>query len=194
MAATRIKHLPKDEFGRILPNFKASGNKYRILTPEDGIGILRWSILSKMSSVLGYGADVKTQLSNLQKAREIVNSVFKGKGDILELGVHLKAMEDGIRADNEKRYHFAFYTATIFIVREGEDLTTFSDELASAKIDDWNNEGYDAADFFLLVLKEAPNFLNPLPSSSKADGGNNGGGSMENTGSKTAKLSTSPKK
>lgn len=184
MAATRIKHLPKDEMGRILPNFTAGGNKYRILTPEDGIGILRWSILSKMSSVLGYGADVKTQLANLQKAREIVNNVFKGKGDILELGVHLKSMEDGIRSDNDKRYHFAFYTATIFIVREDEDLTTFSDELASAKIDDWNKEGYDAADFFLLVLKEAPNFLNPLPSSSKGEGAKPGVKLTANTESK----------
>jgi hypothetical protein len=187
MATTRIKKLPKDELGRYLPTFTASGNKYRILSPDDGIGIVRWSILSKMSSVLGYGADVKTQLANLQKARAIVNEVFKGRGDILELGVHLKAMEDGIRTDNERRFHFAFYTATIFIVREDEDLTKFSDDLATAKIEDWNNEGYDAADFFFLVLNKAPDFLNPLPSSSKVGETNPGEGSTGNIGSKGGK-------
>lgn len=162
---TKIKGLPRDEMGAIRRTFKANGTKYRILSPKDGIGILRWSILSKMSSVLGYGASVAAQLANLKKAREIVNEVLRGKGDILELGVHLKAIEDGIRTANDNRYHFAFYTAAIFIVEDGEDITVFNDDMATEKIDNWNKEGYDAADFFLLVMNEAPSFLNPLPSS-----------------------------
>lgn len=160
--ATILRKLPRDEFGKFRPTFQTKAHTYRIISPEEGIGILRWSLLSKMSAVLGYGADVKTQLDNLRKARQIVNDVLKGKGDILELGVHLQAVEDGIRKENEMRYHFSFYTAALFIVREGEDLTKYSDEMATDKIDDWNDAGYDATDFFLLVLNVAPNFLNPL--------------------------------
>lgn len=167
--AGKVKKLPKNPDGTFKRTFKANGTTYTILNPDDGIGIYRWSLLSKMSSVFGYGADVTTQLGNLQKVRVIINDVMKGKGDLLEVGVHLKAMEDGIKRSNNLRYHYAFYTATLFVVKEGEDLTEYNDAAATEKIDDWNAENLDSIDFFLLVLSEAPRFLNPssLTSQSK---------------------------
>jgi hypothetical protein len=169
--AFQVKHIPKNADGSYKRTFKANGVTYKILSPDDGIGILRWSLMSKMSSVLGYGADVKTQLDNIKKVRTIVGEVLKGKGDILEVGVHLKAMEDGIRRENNLRYHYAFFTATLFIVRDGEDLTEYSQDDAQGKIDDWNAENLDAADFFFLVLNELPRFLNPLNRTSPSKAG-----------------------
>ena len=48
---------------------------------------------------------------------------------------------------------------TLFISREGEDLTTYDEVLNKEKIQDWKKEGIDAENFFTLAFNSVNGFM-----------------------------------
>lgn len=146
-----MKKLPRNEKGELSRYFEANGNKYRILDPTtDGITIDRYTKFQQMSLVAGYNTTFAGFTKNIDRASEIVNNIVRGKNELTDLILHLAGMKRGIVDAMNNRFDLTFAFCTIFIVREKEDLTSYDEGLAEEKVADWNAEGYDVQDFFLL--------------------------------------------
>ncbi len=140
--------------------FIANGNKYTIRSADDGIGIMRFSQLQKMGSVVGYDATFDNQFKNWGELENIILSDEPISSIKKKSLLHISAVRDGLLEATKSKYQYAFYLCTLFIVREGEDLSTWSNSEAEAKINDWNIEQIHEQDFLSLALVTIPNFLN----------------------------------
>lgn len=143
--------------------FTANGRKYRRLTEDDGVGILRWSKMNAIASQAQLGLNVGQIFRILTEVQEGFVKALKGEvssGAALFSSIaKLEELKKAIKGEVERDYHIGFFLACIFIVREGEDVTKFNQEEQQAKIDDWNAEDFDARDFFGMALSEASRFL-----------------------------------
>lgn len=158
--AENIKRLPRRDDGTLKSTFEANGVKYTIRTADEGVSIHRFNEYQKMSGMLGFATTFQKMYDNHQKSIKLANGVVSGKNTFTDLVLHLNAMQEGILQASEERNSLALYICTLFIIREGEDVTTWSMEQARDKIDDWNREGYHAEDFFFLALGSVTGFKN----------------------------------
>ena len=158
--AETIKRLPRRDDGSIKSTFEANEVTYTIKTADEGVSIARFNEYQKMAGMLGFGATFQKLYENHQKSIKLANGVVSGENTFTDLVLHLNAINEGILEASEERNSIALYICTLFIVREGEDLTSWSMELARDKIDDWNREGYHAEDFFFLALGSVVGFKN----------------------------------
>lgn len=152
----KLPRTPAGKFGR---TFKTENKTYYIIPPEDGIGFERWSKLSEMLIPMQFGqqtyANIRDYWQTFMTQTVSETSIDKLKVEIVR---RVADFLDGIAEAGEKRYTEAAYLCTIFIVEEGEDLTTWSLAKAEAKIEDWKR--YDFQDFFLLAAGLSTAFLN----------------------------------
>lgn len=154
-----MKNLPRKENGDYAREFKANGVKYIIRSAEEGIGILRWSKLQLMSSVLGYGADIARLEQGFSKLADLFNGFVKNKHTVFEIATHINEMRSGMVDESRRNYSYVFWTACLFIVKEGEDITKFIEEEQEEKISDWNKEGYNEQDILNLTKKKLVSFI-----------------------------------
>lgn len=156
----QIKRLPRNEDGSISNKFPANGQKYTIRTAEDGIGVFRFSKLNQFGVIVGGNitfAEYLEFLSDISELQLIDEPAKVIKARTIE---KCALQKQKVQQFDQSRYEAALYMATIFIVREGEDLSTWNQTLAKQKIDDWNKEGYHEDDFFVLALANVPGFSN----------------------------------
>lgn len=158
--ANNIKKLPRRDDGTLSRTFDANEITYTIRTADEGVSISRFNEYQRMSAMLGFGATFQTIYENITKSIKLANGVVSQDNTFTDLVLHLNAMREAILESSEDRNSLALYLCTLFITREGEDLTTWSMEDAKDKIDDWNREGYSAEDFFLLALGSISGFKN----------------------------------
>ena len=92
-----LKRLPRDEAGKFKPFFNGkSGKKYQIRSPEDGIGILRYSMLVKMSSSMGFGVGMGDQLKNWKEISDLIHGLVENRNTLPDIFALVKAQFDGI--------------------------------------------------------------------------------------------------
>jgi hypothetical protein len=156
----KIKPLPRDAAGKLKRTFKANGKAYHIRSAEEGIGINRLSLLYKMSATAGYGVSIRDQQKNWKKVGDLIQNWMRGKNNMEDVFALVKAQYEGIATEANREYPMTMYLCSLFIVREGEDLTTWSEAEADEKIEDWNAEGYNERDFFRCALEQLADFLN----------------------------------
>lgn len=154
-----MKNLPRKENGDYEREFMANGNKYIILSAEEGIGIIRWSKLQLMSSVLGYGTDLATLEQGFVKLSELFNGFVKNKNTVFEIATHINEMRSGMITESRRNFSYVFWTACLFIVKEGEDMTKFIEEEQEKKIEDWNKEGINEQEILDLTKKKLISFI-----------------------------------
>lgn len=156
---TRMKKLPRDSDGQILREFTANGNEYIILNGEDGLGALRTSALNRFNIQFGMARTFPMIHKDVADILNIVN----GEGSLAEirtkLGQHILPMLDGLGTISKERYDLAFWVCTLFIVRDGEDLTKWIESEQLEKIEDWNAEGITEWDFFTLAGSSDKSFF-----------------------------------
>jgi hypothetical protein len=154
-AQTPVGRIVDPETGKWKTPFTANGQRYHIISPEEGIGIDRYSRFKQMVSVVGFNATYNEQLEAFQRMIAIYNRMAQGEKCAYELGVEIENMRRAI-SKADKNFDYAFYAATLFIMRDGEKSTdTWSEALANDKIADWAAEGLLPEDFFLLVMLRA---------------------------------------
>lgn len=149
--AARLKRIVDPETGIWASQFTANGNKYYIRSVEDGLGFKRYTQLKKMLSVVGFNATYSEQLGVLARMTEAANSLVTKAPRLNELFHEIANMQKAIEL-SEREWDFSMYAATLFIVRNGEDLSTWDEALANEKISDWHAEGLYEMDFFFLVM------------------------------------------
>lgn len=155
---TELKQLPRDANGNYLRNFTANGQKYVIRSREDGLGIHRTSEFLKMELVNGIGMGISEVDERLKDIQFEINQFGRGKGDFAKCGLLIKALREEILKITSARYPVNFLFCTLFIVREGEDMTKWVIDEQNEKIDDWNAEGYNEIDFLELGLSMVRGF------------------------------------
>lgn len=155
----QIKQLPRDKEGNLIRTFKANGNTYVIHDiSQDSLTIKRFMTWQKFTTSLGFGVSFKEHFDNLTKAERMVDRLITEKQGLTELLMHLRAMKESITDDKPDRAKIAFYVCTLFINKEGEDLSDWTTTEADKKIEDWNAEGYDYNDFLSFALMHCPGY------------------------------------
>lgn len=139
--------------------FKANGHTYIIRTRDEGLGIVRTSEFMKMEIVNGIGMSIADVMDYIRKLKNEINNFGRNKGNFLEAGLLVKALEDDLMKITRKRHAVNFMFLTLFVVREGEDLTKWEEEEQNEKIDDWNKEGFNEVDFLELGLSMVTGFV-----------------------------------
>ncbi|MDZ7876103.1 MAG: hypothetical protein U5L45_00455 [Saprospiraceae bacterium] len=156
---TELKPLPRQNDGNFARKFTANGINYKILSVNDAMSIERYTEFSRLSAVVGFGADFNGLLGHLdQIAKDIL--LIDSKEPISKLAAiaRIQAVKDAVIDTSKERFNQAMYFCSLFIVRDGEDLTRWDFEDATEKISDWNTEGYKGTDFFSLAALCIPDF------------------------------------
>lgn len=136
--------------GASLKSFTANGNKYQVLSPEEGVGLRRFGPLRTAISRVGFEASLMDQFAQLKRVEAAFN-----KGSYMEAAAGIHDMMQAIgRAGHS--FPEAFRAAALFVLREGEDVSKLPTEAETeAKIADWAEEGLHEHDFFFLCLSFA---------------------------------------
>lgn len=152
-----IRNLEKDAAGNLLP-FKTSKHAYNPIKVGAPIGIRRWTEYEKLRIVLGTGKTFSTLLEVIQSV-ELLLASDKPLPEIrLEAILTLNSLRRGLVDLSQSRFNQAFYLATIFIIREGDDPLNWSLELAERYIEDWASEGISEHDLFFFALNTVTGF------------------------------------
>jgi hypothetical protein len=80
------------------------------------------------------------------------NVGFFGKFDPAKFIIELRAIKEGIASKAVQRVPKVMRLAAVFIVREDEDVRYYNETIAQEKIKDWEEEGLDIQDFFIIAL------------------------------------------
>lgn len=135
--------------------FEANGRKYTIM---DKISINRWIIYEKLQPRVTFGLGFEEMYANCIKAYQYLN-----QQKFADAAVVMHNMANGIKsATDEKRAHPVLLMASLFVVRDNEDLKVYDEKLALEKIEDWQAEGLNMADFFSLSLSSIRGFRETL--------------------------------
>lgn len=138
--------------------FAANDQKYIILTGEEVLNVNRWSAYEKLQSMLGFNASIQSLVNQIHEIEQDLTKVMQGKSALLQVVKRLSQLKDAIKGDIEGRFSKALYICTLFIIREGEDISKWSMSDAEGKIEDWANESIAINDFLILALRYCTNF------------------------------------
>ena len=143
--------------GKFMTEFKANGTKYRLMPPDQIFNIDRQVAYHNIETAFALN---QTPTSIKKRFIEMYNNIIrlmKATGEDWQRTMDRLLRDclnnvDSFKGELTSRYPAAYYICTLFIIREGEDLNSWSFEQANAKIDDWIKENFNATDFFGLAL------------------------------------------
>lgn len=138
-------------------HFMANGNLYRIMIED--ITLSRYEIYERYALEVGFGSTFEEIFETLKK---IYDTTTTGESPLKALHeASLLAMNQlhGIKKYDEREPPSVLKFCTLFINKEGEDITKWSEHLAKEKINDWTKEGIAVQDFFLLASSAIRGFL-----------------------------------
>lgn len=141
-----VKKLPYEK-----GEFTANGKLYKI---RNTLTVNRHTKFEMLQNHYGFGLTFEGIVERLQKSIDFANS---SKG--IEAWNIILNLKQGIAERLEERSHPALLLCSLFIVTEDEDLTEWNEEEQRLKIEDWNKEGYDVNDFFVLASNLVTGFL-----------------------------------
>ena len=129
----------------------ANGRKYRV---SEMISVDRFKQYEKLEPKLTYGVTFEEMFKNIKKAYQAVN-----EQRFADSAVILHNIMAGIQdVENEQRVHPALIMCALVINFEGEDSTIYDEAVILGKIDDWQKEGLNMLDFFMLALSSIKGF------------------------------------
>jgi hypothetical protein len=132
-------------------SFEANGHTYTI---TDELSIARWREFENHQALVGLGRSFKEIFDNLAKAYEALN-----KGKVADAAVTIHNLLSGIKDKLDQRHHPALMMCALWINRKDEDTALYDQAKMEEKINDWEKEGYNVEDFFLLAWNFVPEFI-----------------------------------
>lgn len=149
--------LPKDAQGIILP-FETKNHKYKVIRPGNPIGIQRYLEFEKLQIPAGMGLSF-AEIAGVLKELELLLGSDKAFAEIrTEAILKANSLRRGIVDLSKTRFSKALYLATIFIYRDGDDLSKWDMETATEYLEDWKEAGISETDFFYLSLRMVNGF------------------------------------
>jgi hypothetical protein len=160
-----IKGIVDTQTGKYKTPFTANGVKYHIRSVREGLGFTRYKLLKQMLSVVGFNATFAEQMQAFDRLVKAANSLVSKEPKLDELFKEIENLRQAVNK-TDRTWDYSFYAATLFIVREGEDLNDWNESMANEKIADWQAEGLHEHDFFFLVMftaSQLTEWWNDLP-------------------------------
>lgn len=140
---------------RLDPNansFHANGHKYLI---HGSLSIARYREFERLQVIAGFGADYQTLYQRVSKAYGEINQMKAA-----DAAVTLNSVLEGLNRPLSGQEPPMLMLCSLFIAREEEELSRWTESEAIEKIRDWELEGYDTGDFFNLALRSVRLFHN----------------------------------
>jgi hypothetical protein len=125
-------------------SFEAAGCKYYVAA---SCSIDRYTMYEEFGLTFGLSSPFTYVFNTLV---DIMNKLNAHPVKLFDLSILVnKALTHAAKLETKESY--AFQVCTLFINREGEDVSSWTPELAKAKIADWNAAGLDARFFLRLA-------------------------------------------
>lgn len=156
-----LKQLPREPNNpnKFMPKFQTNEHTYTIIG-DAGIGFERYTIFQKLSLKRGFGRD----FAQIYEALEKIKLGIAGETTVSRLRadsiVAITALQDSVADFGNEQFDSALWLCTLFVLRDDEDVATYSETLALEKINDWASYGYSELDFFFLSGNMVPNYGN----------------------------------
>ena len=144
---------PVTELKQIDPeanSFYAGGVKF-IIHPSLSVGVYRQ--YQEMQVLIGFNADYDTMYTAIMKAYADLNS-----SKFADAAVKLNGVLEGVARKKSKQPDPVLLMCSMFIRREGADLSQWSEAGATEDIDLWTKEGIDIQSFFFSARHLAARF------------------------------------
>lgn len=148
---TELGRIVDEKTGKWKTPFMANGVKYHIRTVGEGLGLVRYKQMRMMLSIVGFNATYAEQVQALQRMIKAANTLVTKEPRLDNLFLEIENMKQAVQKA-DKEWDYSLYAATLFILREGEDVNTWNESMANEKIADWQAEGLHEFDFFTLVM------------------------------------------
>lgn len=136
---TELKHLPAKA-----SSWEANGKTYKV---AEELSVYRHKVLDRLQVIAAFNGDLQTIFSKASDAYNAINALKAA-----EAAVILNGLLEGTGRALREEEPVLLLICTLFISREGEDITTWEEADARLKIQDWQAEGYAMRDFFALAL------------------------------------------
>ncbi len=133
------------------PTIPANGKQYKF---SRDLTIERYKELEQLEVEFFYGFDMHGLFNKLKDAYNDLN-----KSKPADAAIKMYRIMEGVADRVDKREPCVLRICSLFLVTDDEDVTTWSEDLAKQKIEDWQKEGYLIDDFFSLAANLVPNFL-----------------------------------
>tara|TARA_R110002096_G_scaffold135829_5_gene287918 strand:- start:283 stop:837 length:555 start_codon:yes stop_codon:yes gene_type:complete len=149
------RSLIKD--GKFESEFTANGTKYIAMPPDKVFNIDRQVAYHNIETAFALNQTPTNIKERFTKMWDTVIRLMGAKGDDWQSNMDTMLRDcmnnmDSFKGELTSRYPAAYYICTLFIIREGEDLSHWDFETADTKIDDWVKENIASVDFFGLAL------------------------------------------
>lgn len=155
---TGLKMMPRDAQGEIMAKFKTDKHTYKIL-PTDQVSLLRWHTFQQAGISAGTGRSFKAIIDAFNKSSQLaVQRNVKHEDAIINIVTFNTATINEIKDFSQERWEAIYYSCSVLIVKEGEDLRKWDIEEQNEKIQDWNEYGYINGDFFRCLGKSLASF------------------------------------
>lgn len=135
--------------------FDAGGKKYKVLSIEDSITIARMQAYEVIKMDYAYTVNAESIKDAAKRIDSILQGLVLGKKqeeNIFHVSMILQGLNDALQKGNYP-FMFSLMCCTLFIVKDGEDLSRWDKETAEAKIKDWQGANIDARCFFTLAVE-----------------------------------------
>lgn len=132
--------------------FECGGRKFTVI---ESPSFVRYREMQKMCLEFGYSATFQDIFKNIRIAWDYLNSL-----KLAEAAIILHNIMYGV-VSLEEKYDVAFRLSALFIIEEGEDVTTYDEGKMKEKIDCWGKELSPLPFFHLassLVTNWAPTY------------------------------------
>lgn len=131
-------------------SFQANGKTYYI---NSSLTIERYAELQIFQAEIGPGMEYEKIFKKLHDVYKLIN-----KMQFADASVYVNDLIRGFSKLEEKEPTI-LKICTLVCNTDDEDLTTYSNDLAVKKIEDWKREGIDMRDFFQLASGLVSGFL-----------------------------------
>jgi hypothetical protein len=149
------KRIIKD--GKLLREFTANGTRYYIRPIEEVWTVERMTAYQNINTIFALAKTPIEIVDAFQQYKQIIIDMMtvetKAKATD-KLIKHTYNMIDSVY-NNLNRYPQSLYICSLFIIRENEDVSKWSFELADEKIEDWAKANYNMSDFLALALNHS---------------------------------------
>ena len=143
--------------GKFESEFVANGVKYYVCPPDKIFNIDRQVAYHNIETAFALNQTPTSIKTRFIETWNNIIRLMKATGDDWQKTMNKLLRDcmnnvDSFKGELTSRYPAAYYICTLFIIREEEDLNTWTFEQADEKINDWVKENLSAVDFFGLAL------------------------------------------